>query len=104
MSANKEAWKKAKAEGNEALADEIEADAIGHCEHCDEPIFDGERHNWSPDVKLCAAHAPAYADVLARPDSFLNEDDEPMTTAEAEAFVAEHLAAGGSLEDKMVWA
>lgn len=75
---------------------------IGYCE-CGEPIFEGERYHVGSDVYLCEPCAPAYADMLASPQNFRGlDDDETMTPDEAKAIVDAHLAAGGSLDDKMV--
>lgn len=99
----KEAWKKAKAENNQALAVEIEADAIGRCVACAEPVFDGEPFHMGADEIQCAECAPTYADMIRDPEYFVSfKTGEPMTPAEAQAAVDKHLASGGSLEDKMV--
>lgn len=100
---SKEAWKKAKAENNEALVDAIEDIAIGHCVACAEPVFDGEPYHIGADEIQCAECAPTYADMLREPENFVTfSTGEPMTHDEAQAVVDDHLAAGGSLEDKMV--
>lgn len=74
---------------------------VGHCEGCSEPIWEGDRYQ-SGDVYLCEKCAPSYADMLADPASFYNSDDEEMSADQAKAICDAHLAAGGSLDDKMV--
>lgn len=122
----KEAWKKAKAELDvieeerrklveptevryrdaRAKLDDIEeelGEPVAHCEGCSTPIFEGERYHAGSDVALCVECAPSYADLQASPASFLHFDTgEPTTQDEAAAQVNAHLAAGGSLTDKMV--
>jgi hypothetical protein len=123
---SREAWKTAKAELDAIEAeraalvaptddryhaamqrlDDVETDCgtfIGHCE-CGEPIFEGDRYHRGSDVYLCEPCAPAYADMLAHPESFAGSDDDgqPMTADEAKAIVDAHVAGGGSVEDKMV--
>lgn len=72
------------------------------CEACGEPIPEGRPAYYCYDgVILCKAHAPTYQDMLNHPDSFMNPEDEPMTAAEAKAFVDAHLASGGNLSDSM---
>lgn len=75
---------------------------IGWCEGCGHPLFESDRYHNGSDVYLCETCAPSYADMVERPDSFRNVDDEPMTAEEADVLAQDHLAAGGSLEDKMV--
>lgn len=77
-------------------------DHIGCCEGCSHPIFEGDRYHNASDVYLCEACAPSFADMVERPEHFLNADDEPMTAEEADAAAQAHIAAGGSLSDKMV--
>jgi hypothetical protein len=77
---------------------------LGYCEGCSEPIFEGEPYHGGIDVSLCAVCAPSYADMLAHPESFGGENDEPMTPAEAAALFEAHIANGGSPDDKMAHA
>jgi hypothetical protein len=77
-------------------------DHIGWCEGCSHPLFEGDRYHSGSDVYLCEPCAPSFADMVERPDSFLNVNDEPMTAEEADAAAQAHLAGGGSLSDKMV--
>lgn len=85
--------------------DSIEGD-IGEpftfCEGCAEPIFEGDNYHNGSDVALCLECSPSYEDMLSSPGNFLNfETDEPMTAAEAQAIADAHVAAGGSLTDKI---
>jgi hypothetical protein len=76
---------------------------LGHCEGCDEPIFEGEPYHAGDDIfGLCAACAPTYEDVLANPENFKGADDEPMTAEEAKAIFDEHIGGGGAPTDKLV--
>jgi hypothetical protein len=77
------------------------------CEGGEAPIWDGDKYHAGSDVALCEECAPSYGDILASPSHFLkfgegDEDDRPMNADEAKAIVDAHLAAGGSLADKMV--
>jgi len=87
------------------------ADALpehhGDCLGCSAPIFEGDAY--SPDVSgdiLCEECSPTYADMVASPGHFMHVDDEgedaPMTAEQARAIADAHVAAGGSLDDKMV--
>jgi hypothetical protein len=76
---------------------------ICFCEGCDEPIFEGEAYHRGADVTgLCATCAPTYGDMRDHHENFKNADDEPMGAEEAQRLVDEHLAAGGSLDDKLI--
>lgn len=86
-----------------AALEEIE-DELGEprlCE-CGEPVFEDEPCHYGGDVLLCVQCAPTYADMLQTPGAFLGSDMESMTPEQAQAAVDAHLAAGGSLTDKMV--
>ncbi len=85
----------------------IEADCpelIGRCEGCTDPIWKGERYSYDSEggVTLCEECAPSYADMLAEPQFFYDGEGETMTPEQAKAICDAHLAAGGSLDDKMV--
>lgn len=121
----KEDWKAARAE-LDAITDEREAllaptkerynaalekidlieaevgEYIGCCEGCSHHLFAGDRYHSGDDVYLCESCAPSYADMVEHPDNFRGTDDEPMTAEEADATAQAHLAAGGSLDDKLV--
>lgn len=85
-----------------ALIEEETGVHIFWCEGCSEPIFLGEPYHSGSDVCLCAACSPSYGDLTAHPEMFQNPDCEPMTADEAKALANAHVAAGGSLDDKMV--
>lgn len=87
--------------------DAIEAalpEIIGRCEGCEEPIFDGERYSYDSinAIHLCEECSPSYADMLADPTSFYNNDEEYLTPEQAKDICDAHVAKGGSLDDKMV--
>lgn len=123
----KEEWKAAKAEVeaieaeraallastderyNAALdrMEQVEEDCpelVGRCEGCMDPIWEGERYAYDRNngIHLCEECAPSYADMLAEPQHFYDGDEETMTPEKARAICDAHLAAGGSLDDKMV--
>lgn len=77
---------------------------IGRCEGCDMPIWEGERYAYGSEdgIYLCEQCAPSWADMLANPAYFVDADGEFHTAETAKAAVDAHLAAGGSLDDKMV--
>lgn len=79
-------------------------DRIGHCEGCNEPIWEGDRYAYDSEnaIYLCEECAPSWGDMLANPDHFYDDEGEYRTAETAKAAVDAHLAAGGSLEDKMV--
>lgn len=93
----------------QAKLDEIQdviGEPFGYCEGCSEPLFDGDECHRGGDVDLCKSCAPSYGDMLASPENWQTFDDDgedmQMTPAQAKAICDAHLAAGGSLEDKMV--
>lgn len=86
------------------------AELVGHeddvmqCEGCGTFIFDGDKHTVCDGGEcFCYACSPTYADLLSNPSNFGSnvEEDELMTPEEAQQMVDAHLAAGGSLEDKV---
>lgn len=73
------------------------------CEGCLEPIFDGDKSHAGSDSRMCEECAPAWADMLSSPEHFEDtETGDPMTPDQAKALCDAHVAAGGSLNDKMV--
>lgn len=76
---------------------------IGRCEGCEKPIRQGDRysHDRANSIDLCFECTPTYGDMLDTPESFYGADDEHHTAASAKAVVDAHLAAGGSLDDKV---
>lgn len=120
---NKEDWRRAKAEvvGIEAERAELVAhtddryrsayvrleeiedecpEIVAKCEGCSEPIFSDEPY-CGGDTQLCLKCAPTYADLLANPDHFENNEGYPMPVAKAKAICDAHVASGGSLEDSI---
>jgi hypothetical protein len=76
---------------------------LGPCVLCAKMIREGERYHSGCDDIACEDCAPVWADMLAEPESFRDlETDEPLTAEQARARVDAHLAAGGSVTDKMV--
>lgn len=78
------------------------AEVISQCEGCSKPIHDGDAYHAGSEVDLCSECAPDFADMLASPQHFLDSDDNEMAPEDAKARVDAHLAAGGSLSDKIV--
>jgi hypothetical protein len=76
---------------------------IGRCEGCENAIRRGERHSYDRmnGISLCEGCTPTYGDMLNMPESFYSADDEYHTIESAKAVVDAHLAAGGSLDDKV---
>jgi hypothetical protein len=87
----------------EMIEDEC-PERIGRCEGCDEPIWEGDRYACGNEdcIYLCEDCAPSWGDMLANPDQFYDDEGEYHTAETVKAAVDAHLAAGGSLEDKMV--
>lgn len=77
---------------------------VGRCEGCMDPIWEGERYAYDNEngVHICEECAPSWGDMLANPEQFHDDECEPFTPERAKAAVDAHLAAGGSLTDKMV--
>lgn len=75
------------------------------CEHCSEPIFDGELACVSEDGATCKDCSPTYRDLQENPDHYYRTDDdgeaEPYTAESIAPFIEEHLAKGGSLDDTL---
>jgi hypothetical protein len=84
-----------------AFLEEHDKEVIDHCEGCCEPIFEGERCTGGEN-NLCEACAPTWRDMLLSPENFSTFHGNPCTYAEAKRICDDHVAAGGSLDDKMV--
>lgn len=98
----RERWEAAQAE-----LDRIEDESperVGACEGCLEQIWEGEPYSYDNvnSLYFCERCSPSYADMLAEPHTFHDADGEPLTPEQAKAIVDKHVAAGGSLNDKMV--
>lgn len=75
----------------------------GRCEGCAEPIFEGDRHSYDrmSGVILCVDCSPDWHDLLREPENFYDAEDVYYTAETARAAADVHLAAGGSLDDKI---
>ena len=87
--------------------EDIEEDCperLGSCEGCLDPIWEGDRYAYDSEnaIYACEECAPSYEDMLDSPGLFYDADGEYLTPEKARAAVDAHLAAGGSLTDKMV--
>lgn len=87
----------------EMIEDEL-PELVGRCEGCCEPIWEGDRYASDSEngIVLCEPCAPSWGDMLKNPDHFYDADGEYHTAESAKAACDAHLAAGGSLDDKMV--
>lgn len=96
------------AEARELLLDQHDAELAGRCDACARPLFVGDQGHRIEDVGVfCAEHAPSWAEVEqywqeAPPDP----DDEEYTERRRHfrASLEAHLAAGGSRDDKILYA
>lgn len=70
------------------------------CEACANPVFPGEPY-LGGDTPLCGECAPTYAVLLTEPESFVNDDGDPMSPLEARAEYDKHISAGGQATDSM---
>lgn len=86
------------------IEDEFGGAHLGDCLLCAEPIFEGEPyHSGADGDPCCQACSPTWRDMLTGAENFRDtETDEPLTPEQAKVRVDAHLAAGGSLDDKMV--
>lgn len=79
-------------------------EVYGRCEGCDEPIWEGDRYAYDSNnsIYLCEPCAPSWGDMLKNPDHFYDAEGEYHSAESAKAACDAHVAAGGSLDDKMV--
>lgn len=86
----------------ELIEDEC-GELLGRCEGCSEPIFEGDRYSYDRmgGVILCEDCSPDWHDLLREPESFYDGDDVYYTAETAKTAADAHLAAGGSLDDKI---
>lgn len=86
----------------EQVEDEC-GDLLGRCEGCSDPIFEGDRHSHDrmSGIILCEGCSPTWHDLLREPESFYNGEDVYYTAETAKAAADAHVAAGGSLDDKI---
>lgn len=85
----------------ERLDRAAEDTAIGICEACRHPIQEGEAWLPSAATPLCAACAPSYQALIDEPESFVDDDGDPLTPEAARAYYDAHIAAGGQPSDSM---
>lgn len=72
---------------------------VGYCEFCITEIWAGDMcHNGR--YLLCEECTPTFSQMLARPKDFEHEC-MPVTLEKAQELCSAHLAAGGSIDDKM---
>ncbi|HZQ01382.1 MAG TPA: hypothetical protein VFB13_17690 [Reyranella sp.] len=87
----------------EALFEKHGVAFAGHCEFCDRLLFAGERGHYDREgAILCEPCAPTYGDWQQQLDGEKLPFDDPDDEADGRAAIAAHLAAGGSLDDKML--
>lgn len=122
----KEDWKRAKAEVDaiekeraallaptmeryDAARDRLEiiedecGELLDRCEGCSEPIFEGDRYSYDRmgGVRMCEDCSPNWHDLLRDPENFYDGNDVYYTAETAKAAADAHVAAGGSLDDKI---
>lgn len=85
-----------------AEIEEVTGAHMGWCEGCGRPLFERDRYHVGADVCLCEECCPSYADMLASPQLFRDAEDEPLSAEAARAIVDVYIAAGGSIEDKVL--
>lgn len=87
----------------ENLLEKHGTDHVGSCETCGRALFEGDLgYSYSDaEVKLCAEHAPTYADWKRTTEGEPEAYDSLDHLASAKKQIADHLAAGGSLDDKV---
>lgn len=85
------------------LIEEECGEFLGHCEGCLAPIFEGDRYSYDRmgGTTLCDDCSPTWHDLLRDPESFYDSDDVYYTAETAKTAADAHLAAGGSLDDKI---
>lgn len=74
------------------------------CDLCGNGIPEGAPHHFGGDTCICEACAPTWKDFLTHPESFYDPTNNPVTPEAAKAAYDEHIASGGSPDDKMVTA
>ena len=88
------------------LEDEM-ASEFHTCEACGKPIFDDEPYSYDTEggVTLCEKDTSSWRDMLADPEGFYERnasgDVTYYTPETAKAAAEAHVAAGGSLDDKI---
>lgn len=78
-----------------------EVEIAGSCEGCDRLLFVGEMgHRCEDGPLLCEEHAPTYGDVKRQWEE--KDDADPDERQDAINAAETHVAAGGSLGDKVL--
>jgi hypothetical protein len=85
----------------EAIGDK---DIVGSCEFCERLLLDGDKgHRGTDGVIVCEACAPTYGCLKKQREEMVAESDDPEDdNALCLASIEAHIAAGGSLDDKVV--
>ncbi|WP_454287122.1 hypothetical protein [Rhizobium arsenicireducens] len=78
-----------------------EQTAIATCEACGHAIQEGEAYLPGHDTDFCAECAPTFQSLIDEPDSFVDDDGDPLTKEAAKAWFDAHIAAGGKPTDSM---
>jgi hypothetical protein len=87
----------------ELLLEAHQAEVAGVCEECGKILFAGEQgHSCAEGELFCSAHAPTYGDWQAQLDDEARAGDEDGTVAEGRRTIADHLAGGGNLGDRIL--
>lgn len=86
----------------EQFLEEQDCHLISQCESCGTPIFEGEKHTGG-EFDQCVECAPTWQDMLTNPEHFGDIDGDSLSHESAKAYCDAHVAAGGSLDDKMVF-
>jgi len=77
---------------------------VRECSGCSKPICDLDPVcRCYDDGDLCLECAPSYQDIIDSSGDFINYEDEPMTPEQAQALVQQHIDAGGTRSDKLVF-
>ena len=95
--------KEIEANSGDLIADMLGVEVRWHCESCSSPIYSDEPYSFDHinGLEFCEHCTPSWNDMLAEPDRFVQADDEEHTPETAKAAADAHVAAGGSLYDKI---
>ena len=86
----------------EMLLDRHEAEIVGKCETCMEPIFSGDIGYDDGEVSLCEDHAPTWGDLRDLANEASPNALEPDERENCLAAVRAHVDGGGALTEKPV--
>jgi hypothetical protein len=91
------------AEAKEELLAKHNTYHVGNCETCGRLLLDGDMgYSFDDGPIFCAEHAPQWRDVkamIADPDFWEEQEDRDRAQAALDA----HMAAGGSMDDKVTY-